>query len=340
MFPKIVLVVGNGFSMSFGCHTDLMKKWDTQAFLNWDIKSPTSDQLLIELLPNLNALKLSLDAENDFKIFEYLQDASYCEKIGIDQDQCFIEARHYLTIAFSHLTVEQNRQFDIEWSWYKWLQKHRDNIVGALSLNYDLLLEQCLMGLKLPFDSCQVNGHGNGIILSKPHGSVDFEILGIQCPVDYPLRGRIDLNNTPIYRLNSDKLLYPRTQPLCIVPNENNKYLDFQWVTNANRKFQTDLSECTHCLIVGISYFECDRPEIDEILSKVPSSCEIIVANPNPPEDMLTKLKGRPYTLWQSYAGPVDSKGNTIMLKDVNTGEMLRKCFCGSGKAYQYCCSV
>lgn len=340
MVPKIALLVGNGFSMSFGAHTGLSKHWDTQSFFNWEIPNPTSETLLIDLLPNLKALKKSLIEQNDFEIFKYLQNASYCKDMGINQEQCLIEARHYLTIAFSHLALEQLKCFDATWAWFNWLKKHRDNIVGALSLNYDLLLEQCLNDLSMLFDSCQVNGHGNGITLSKPHGSVDFEILGIKCPVSYPLNGRIDLNNTPIYRLNSQDLLYPRTQPLCIVPNEKNKYIDFQWVTSANDKFQSTLKDCSHLVVIGVSYFECDIPEIDDVLAKVPPSCEIILANPNPPQNMLTKLAGRSVTLWQSYDGPINKDGDFIMLKDLNTGKVLRKCFCGSERAYQYCCSI
>ncbi|WP_414730633.1 hypothetical protein, partial [Vibrio vulnificus] len=338
--PKITLVVGNGFSMSFGFHIGLMETWNTQSFLGWDIKSPTSEALLIDLLPNLKKLKESLTDEDDFKIFEYLQKKEYCEEVGIDQDQCFVEARHYLTIAFSHLTVEQRNKFDTEWSWYKWLKAHRENIVGGLTLNYDLLLENCLDRLSLPFDSCQANGHGNGITLCKPHGSVDFEVIGIKCPVSYPLKGLIDLNDMPIYKLDVSDLFYPRTQPLCIVPNERNKYQSFQWVEAASTKFKAALKDCTHCIVIGISYFECDRPEIDEIIDSIPESCEIIVANPNPPQEMLEKLTSNPFTIWDSYKGPVDNDGDLLMLKDVITGKSLRKCFCKSGKAYQYCCSV
>lgn len=340
MSPKIALVVGNGFSMSFGYHAGLQDEWNTQSFLDWGIKSPTSDEYLMELLPNLNSLRKAIKYKNDFEMFKFLQDEKFCESLNIDQAQCFIEARHYLTISFSHLALVQGLRFDTEWSWYKWLSRHRDNIVGAFSLNYDLLLENCFERLRIPYDSCQVNGHGNGITLCKPHGSVDFEIFGIKCPINYPLNGRIDLNDTPIYKLDVRELLYPRTQPLCIVPNEENKYIDFQWVTATNDKFQKVLDGCTHCIIVGVSYFECDRPEIDEIIKRIPRTCEVIIANPNPPPEIITKLDGLPCTLWQSKQGPIDENGQYIMLKDMNTGKILRKCFCGSGKAYQYCCSV
>ncbi|EEX36811.1 hypothetical protein [Vibrio metschnikovii] len=340
MSPKIALVIGNGFSMSFGYHSGLQSKWNTQSFLDWDIKSPTSEDLLIDLLPNLSALKNIRSYENDFEVFEYLQSEEYCKNHKIDQLQCFIEARHYLTIAFSHLAVEQALQFDTDWSWFQWMKKHRDNIAGAFSLNYDLLLEKCLDQLRLPYDSCQVNGHGSGIPLCKPHGSVDFEILEIKAPVKYPLNGRIDLNDTPIYRLSIDELLYPRTQPLCIVPNENNKYINFQWVEEVSGNFQENLKDCTHCIIIGVSYFDCDQPEIDHIISKISPSCEVIIANPTPPPELLAKLEDFSCTLWKSNQGPVDESGNCIMLKDLNTGKVLRKCFCGSGKAYQYCCSI
>ncbi|WP_447830030.1 hypothetical protein [Aeromonas salmonicida] len=342
MPPKIAFIVGNGFSMSFASHAGITKEWNSQSFLDWPVISPNSEELLINLLPNLKKLKCSLQGEDDFTGFKYLQDSAYCERFSINQERCLIEARHYITIAFSYLSTQQKNRFDIDWSWYKWLDKHRDNIVGALSLNYDLLLENCFDRLRLPFHSGQMNGHGNGIVLYKPHGSVDFEIWGISMPKGYPLRGIAEMNNTPIIRLGADMLLSPRTQPLCIVPNENNKYkfFDFQWITPTNNEFLQSLRKCTHCVIVGISYFECDRPEIDEVLSHIPKSCEIIIANPNPPAEMIAKLKGYTYTLWSDYKGPIMEGGECIMLKDLNTGKRLTKCFCGSGKAYQHCCAI
>lgn len=342
MTPRIALVIGNGFSISFAHAVGVSEQWNSQHFFSWDVKSPTSDDKLIDLLPNLKKLKgfKSQSDENDFKVFEYLQDESFCTDNNICQKQCLIEARHYLTIAFSRLAIEQINSFDTSWSWFKWLQIHKENISCAYSLNYDLLLEKCFDELGIVYDSCQVNSHGLGLSLAKPHGSVDFEIQGIDIPIHYPLRGRCDLNDTPIKRLDLSQLQSPRIQPLCIVPNEKNKYLDFQWVLNSNQNFLDSLTKCTHCLFIGISYFPCDRPEIDLIIKHLPKDAEIIMGNPESNNDLLDKVSSYPVSYWKSYSGPIDDYGNLIMLKNLTTGKLLSKCFCKSGKAYKYCCAI
>ncbi|MFJ4116907.1 hypothetical protein ACIPV9_10870 [Pseudomonas psychrophila] len=338
--PKIAVVVGNGLSISFGYFSKLIDQWNTQKPLSWDIKCPQRDDLLIDNLPNFKHLTQVFADLPDFDIFLKLQDEAACKSLGLNIRNCQIEARHYLTIAFSNYTTEQMKYFSKDWPWFKWLLLHRENITCAFSLNYDLLLERCFDEMKILYNSMQMNGHNYGIPLVKPHGSVDFEITGIKATVSYPLNGCIDMNHTEIYRLNKENLLYPRTQPLCIIPNENNKYKYFQWVTDANNAFEQELKSCTHCIFIGISYFECDRPEIDTIVNNLPEGTEIIIANPTPPQEFLNTLIGRPVLLWESNDGPVNSKGDLITLKNLATGALLRKCFCKSGKSYQYCCAV
>lgn len=338
--PKIAVVVGNGLSISFGYFSNLISQWDSQRPLSWNIKCPKRSDLLLDNLPNFKYLTEVFADLPDFDIFLKLQDETVCKALGINIKNCQIEARHYLTIAFSNYTIEQVSRFSKDWPWFKWLQLHRENISCAFSLNYDLLLERCFDEIKLLYNSQEINGYDFGIPLVKPHGSVDFETTGFAIPQYYPLPGLIDMNDMPIYRLKINELLYPRIQPLCITPNENNKYQYFQWVTAANDAFNKELKSCTHCIFIGISYFECDRPEIDAIVNGLPVGTEIIIANPNPPQDFLNKLTGKPVLLWTSNNGPLNSNGSLITLKDLATGALLRKCFCKSGKSYQHCCAV
>jgi hypothetical protein len=255
-----------------------------------------------------------------------------------------LEARHFLTIAFSHYSNEQITKLSEckDWPWYRWLKLHKNEISCAFSLNYDLLLESIFDDLGKQYYSLQVNSHWHGIPLVKPHGSVDFEIHpnSISYSPTYPLTNFVDLNNTPIIRLGPRELIYPRYQPLCIIPNEANKYAKYQWVAPANQWFNEEVSKCTHCIFIGISYFECDRPELDSILNEIPDDAQIIIANPNPPPEFMAKVKDRPVMIWDSYDGPVDSDGNVFSLKDIKTGNSLRDCFCKSGLSYQYCCGV
>ena len=177
--------------------------------------------------------------------------------------------------------------------------------------------------------------------MAKPHGSVNFEMEGIVAPISYPIRIWCDTNDMPILKIENDALFKPGLEPLCIAPNEANKYLNHQWVTPIKNAFIQNLKECTHCVFIGISYFECDRPELDEIVNSIPRHTQIIVANPEPPADFIKTLEGRPTIYWKSYNSPLSDKSNQpMLLKRAKDGELLAQCFCGSGISYQYCHSI
>lgn len=338
---KIGVVVGNGFSISYGEYSGLIKDWDSQSPLSWNIPCPQQSYSMLEALPSLLKLKECYSEEPDFNIFAKALDKDLCKSIGLDSFKVALEARHFLTIAFSHYArLQQSKINDCKgWSWYKWLKYHKYNICGVFSLNYDLLIESIFDDIGKMYYSLQDNHHGYGIPLVKPHGSVDFEIArnSISYTAIYPLTSLVDLNDTSIERLSPDDLLYPRRQPSCIIPNESNKYSEWQWVKPANMLFRDSLQECTHCIFIGISYFECDKEEIDEIIDHLPAETQIVVANPFPHENFLAKLKGRPHMVWKSQDGPVDFKGGLFNLKSHNN-KLLPKCFCRSGLSYKYCC--
>lgn len=342
--PKIAVVAGNGLSMSFGHHSRLSEEWNTQEPLSWPIKCPEQQHDFLDSLPRLKTLYEYYKEEPDFDIFAKAIDKNICNLHKLDDFITPLEARHFLTIAFSCYTNQQVLKLNENknWAWYKWFKLHSENIIGTFSLNYDLLLESIFDSLGKVYNSLQVNHHGYGIPFVKPHGSVDFEIHpnSISYKASYPLINFVDLNKTQIIRLDQKELIYPRSQPLCIVPNESNKYSDYPWVQRANQKFNAEVAGCTHCIFIGISYFECDRLEIDAILDVLPKQAQVIVANPNPPAAFIEKLEGRAVMIWDSYDGPVDKNNNLFTLKDIKTGKLLRNCFCRSGLSYQYCCGA
>ncbi|MBB1391524.1 hypothetical protein H5185_19200, partial [Shewanella sp. SG44-6] len=320
----------------------LAREWNTQEPISWNISCPSAGNAFLDSLPRLKVLAERYQSVSDFEIFAKALNKNVCEEHNIDVFITPLEARHFLTIAFSIYALEQMRILKSHraWPWYNWIKLHNNEIRSAISLNYDLLLESIFDDLKKQYFSLQINHHGYGIPLVKPHGSVDFEIApnSISYSASYPLTNFVDLNDSQIIRLDRDNLVYPRSQPLCIIPNEASKYTNYQWVARANKLFNEELVVCTHCVFIGISYFPCDRPEIDAIIESLPKSAQIIVANPNPPAEFMEKIKGRPVLVWDSYDGPVDKNGNLLVLKNIKTGNKLVNCFCGSGLSYHYCC--
>lgn len=318
--------------MSYAHHSGLAGQWDSQAPLSWDIPCPHTGQRFLDSLPRLSQVMANNRSYSDFDIFK--------ATLNAPDFLTTLEARHYLTIAFSHYSIAQIQQFEqnLDWNWYRWIKAHSGNIAGALSLNYDLLLETVLRKVRKESYSFQVNHHGYGIPLVKPHGSVDFEITpnSISYTPTYPLRNFVDLNDTGVIKLGQHDLLSARRQALCIVPNEANKYIGYQWVNPANQALKQVLRDCTHCIFVGISYFECDQREIDDIIDSLPDAAQVVIANPTPPPAMLDKIGNRPLLLWGSYSGPVDNNNNLIMLK-AKDGASLAQCMCKSGLSYVQC---
>ncbi|WP_218689960.1 hypothetical protein [Psychrobacter sp. BF1] len=314
---KISLIVGNGLSMSFGSQSGINFKFNSQQPLNWNVICPSTGGLLMDNLPSLKKLWGKNFNKPHFDVFGFALDKFYCNLIGIDSCKTTLEARHFLTIAFSEYSLLQSSKLNSDWAWFQWFELHQSEIKGSLSFNYDLLLESVFDKIGIAYHSSQVNHIINGIPLVKPHGSVDFEMADgmIDMHIEYPLNNFIDLNNAPIKRLQHDSLLYPRKQAHCIIPNEANKYKNYQWVSKSSIKFNRILKESDYCIFIGISYLPSDQVEIDRIINTLSEDCEIIIANPYPPKKLLAKIRNKRYTIWSSLDGPIDESGNLYNLK-------------------------
>jgi hypothetical protein len=342
--PRIALVVGNGFSIGFNTSTGLDREWNTQAPLGWDIKAPGSDLRLLNVLPRLRTLRDAFPDLNDFDFFIKGKDPAICRRLGLNPVEVVVEARHYLTLAFSQYSLMQRRVFSSSWNWFRWIAAHRADICAAVSLNYDLLLETCFDRCGKLHYSWQENHHGTGVPLVKPHGSINMEIadwaIHIDGPITYPLKFFANLVDGPVNAMPQEEWLSGRKAPLCILPNESNEYRNFQFVAPAYEAFFNAARTCTHCVFVGLSYFPCDRPELNQIIDVLPRHAQIVIANPYPPKDFLSRLEGRPVMEWTSFDGPISNHGDLLLLKNTETGKVLPKCFCGSRLSYRDCCGL
>ena len=343
---KIAVVVGNGLSMSFGAFTGLSEAYNSQEPLTWNIKKPQTGNMWLDYFPRLKSVYNNNQGKSSFDILSLTLSKEHCKDIGIVQEHAKIEARHYLTISFSHYSDLQRRNFSTDWSWMKWFKLHKSDITAAYSLNYDLLLETMLDEIDIKYHSAQVNHKKRGIPLVKPHGSVDFDsyITYISTPngLEYPLQNWVDQNNAEIIRIDYEQLLQPRKQAHCIIPTEQNKYVDYCWVNSAYREFHKAVMHLDYCVFIGVSYWKCDQIDLNKILKSIPQSCVIVIANPCPPTDFLKRIEGRPYIIWSNENGPVDENGNLLTLKCMMSGFKLPRCPCGSGVPRKYChkCSV
>lgn len=110
--PKISLVIGNGFSMSFGVYSGLSKEMDSQEPLEWEVTCPSTGGRLIDSLGKLKSICDKNEDKSSFEIFKLALNEKYCKSIGIESRDAVLESRHFLTFAFSEYTKRQTRAMD------------------------------------------------------------------------------------------------------------------------------------------------------------------------------------------------------------------------------------
>ena len=321
MSERIGLVVGNGFTMDY---------WYGSKFAGLDVSSPLSWTLnvngipLLDLLPYLKtALATAKSKAPDAKDYDILREVI---KYGVEHEvQVDCEARHFLSYAYRWLSNEiggpirgplGSRAME-EWRWWKWLEINKARILGAVSFNYDLILEIAFtaVGCRVinnPKDSALPNC----VRLFKPHGSGDFDIHGVQSTdetgkpmvgVRYPLRGHMRLINGELRLL--PRALWPDhgpCVPLIVLPYEYNPYKGHHWCRPGFDHIAELAKEYTHCIFMGLSYHPADREEIDIFISQTSKDCTIIHANrsPDPNFTKTVEESGRRLIEWNDGPEP------------------------------------
>jgi hypothetical protein len=73
--------------------------------------------------------------------------------------------------------------------------------------------------------------------------------------------------------------------------SEYSPFTDFQWVAPSYQWFQEIGPSFTRRIFMVLSYWKCDRPEIDFLLRTLSADTELIVANPDPPAAFLDTVE-------------------------------------------------
>jgi hypothetical protein len=69
--------------------------------------------------------------------------------------------------------------------------------------------------------------------------------------------------------------------------------LNFRHIAPGREFIRARSKNVTECIIVGISYWEHDRPELDFIFKTLRPETHVTVVDPKPSEELLTALKHR-----------------------------------------------
>ncbi|SDF75936.1 hypothetical protein [Sporolituus thermophilus] len=309
MVQRIGLIVGNGMALSLRQFlSPRLDEWDPRCPLSWQLATPGKPWFpLLQSLPRFAAaIRLVHNqsrADEDFKVFAAILH-HLDEYMPLTSEQFVLKAemRHFLAIAYSHFQLAVN-QFPFQgWPWLEWIGAVKDDLVGAVSFNYDLILEKTLAQVGASFRRFGLVEEKEGVPIVKPHGSIDFEVSGDVQPVEYPITKLITYTNKPRRRLRDEELLRPRAEVDIVLPQEQSPFLDYQWVAPGYHWFSSIGPLLTKCLLIGLSYSSADRPEIDYLLECLSPETEVIIANPHPPAALLTaaRRRGRFVTVWST----------------------------------------
>lgn len=291
------LIVGNGLSIdliNFLGHS--LETWDPQRPLEWNLSTPGNKTIpLLESLPRfskaIGEIRQKEKNLSDFDIFERtLRRFVRCQPPNYEMDVLEAEARHFLAIAYSHFQLKVD-SFDIEgWPWLTWIKNSKAEFVGVVSFNYDLVIERALERAGLISRRFGIRLEISGVPILKPHGSIDFEVEGIVMPVGYPLQNVALKNFFPLRRLDKAELLQPRTEVDLVLPSEYSPQSSERWVAPGYQWFQEVGPSLTQCIFMGLSYWHCDRPEINFLLDALHPDTKIIIANPYPDPEFCEKV--------------------------------------------------
>jgi hypothetical protein len=295
MANVVALIAGNGLAIDLAREYGL---WDPSEPLRFDFLMP-GDLPWQLALPEMASHTPQLLGTS----FEALQRLPVRQSSRLDA-----EVRHFLALAYSHFDQKATLSMLLRWRWRKWLRQHQGNLHSVVSFNYETFVERALesvIGRPIQNIGAWHQHRHQGPLLFKPHGSIDL-VMAPGCiegqEPEHPLNIVCSLNNTPVVQCSRAELFRARREAFTVLPGEASPYRNFQWVAPVYQHWNQLASKLTHCVVAGISYWECDQPELDFLLSGLPKRTEVIIANPAPSPSLIQYLEsnGRRYRVWQS----------------------------------------
>jgi hypothetical protein len=296
--PRTALVVGNGLTLSLRAHAHpMLDAWNPSEPLKW---CAASGQPLLQHFPRFaDALGDTLSTDTDFARLQQV-----AAKAARTPNFVATELRHFLALAYSVFDTRVAavpRRDLLSWGWSKYFDVIRDGLEIVVSFNYDLVLERVFDELRIPFRRFGLTDERHGVPILKPHGSIDFESArSLGLTPTWPITIETDLVDAPLMRLSAPDREQARCHPELVPPNEASRIANFQWVAPGFEKFRARADALDQIILLGHSYADVDRPEIDRLLSYVTTQSRVVIANRTPPEDLVVRARelGHDVALW------------------------------------------
>jgi hypothetical protein len=314
-----LLLVGNGIALDYRSHSPGMPHPSRP--LDYPLSTPGIDgqplrEVFSELWRELDALRASEPDTGDFQLIERLRQMPrldvYASPPGTPAwreqhreilARALVESqlRLHLTHAYTHFTKMIDDAELRTWRWYSWLLENKERLHTVVSFNYDLLLEYALRAavpVRYLIQGGGVFGMNREVIVFKPHGSIDFEfaqnmIHGLDPLTLYASKNVFHLVDVPLQVLNDGELSRQRLNSDIVLPTEASGIRRFRYIVPGFQYLKWVRSDITRCVIIGLSYWNCDQPEIDEILGNLRPDVHVIICNPDPLRELRQRWAAR-----------------------------------------------
>ncbi|MBU9720581.1 SIR2 family protein [Bacillus alkalicola] len=281
MMNKFGMMIGNGFTIDFGSRFGLDPSKPFSYF-----NQHLSYEEFIHNYPAVHELfQLAQQEKNDYVAIErYMKSPKYNK----EKDE---ELRKFLASSYSQLQVHLEKHSISNWKWTKWLQQNKEYLSFAVSFNYDLLFEKALQTAGINYYRTGTMEEKNGVPISKPHGSIDFD-MKLEQSLTHNEKVWLEWRHlfSHISTIPKKSWLKPRHEADIIPPHKVNDQRTLHWVKDGINEFLTHARDFSQFIIVGLSYSEADRMEVNQYLEHLPPHTKVYVIDPNPNELLLTKI--------------------------------------------------
>ena len=304
-YRNICLIVGNGITYDYISENKLDSINPAKPLSGFNCPE-ISYKEFIDKVPDIKVMMQNGPYNNDFDEIN-----KYSRRYSADTNKdC--QLRRFLAISYSLLQLKMEEYQSLwSWKWAKWFYANSSKISGAISFNYDVILETTFKTVGLKYYRTGTTNELTGIPIVKPHGSIDFEISdgfigGVNNPEGiWNIHTRLNSCNNLVKVIQKDKWLYPRLEPDIIPPWEENYQLNLGWVDTGYKILSKKFNEIEAFLIVGFSYGFADQKEFNLIINMIPKGkiIDFLIVNPTEQIELQEYLLSKGHRVKQIKVG-------------------------------------
>lgn len=314
---KLVLVLGNGFSIDLLSHlkiysnidlSNLFAKGDT---VIWPDGSNEQGFLSYKHCPSLWSLgaRPYISAQQASELIEDIITCANmisCTEFDPQSEDLYTSAYYELVAYLKHLFIQYNNLVSdddlrsvpvTQWGWFDIINRAYNSNdfekILIITYNYDVFLERVLSLHHLQFSISGLENDTKKIQILKPHGSISFAHERVGDATSFSIRKSRDMYEAAIsnFRVRYTDLNANYLVNALVPPAGDSSRMAYKWASELREHVlqrMQSISQEDKVIISGLSYWHVDRREIDELISllsvKKPA---VYMVNPKPPRALI-----------------------------------------------------